>query len=335
MNIDGLKKRVLPQLPDNLQHFEKLLSSRDDKGGMHFSVSRLEISLKLDSIYGNWINSKVNDLKKADITGISSIMGEIRALGYLHDVFVNNLCPKTGKGPDFEANLSNKKIVIEVNTQLGSQKNTIIDHGSRTTGNISIGVREIVPYSFPVREKDNITGNAVSKIAGIKCLEHQFQKDNINILWIDYLDPISWIFDMNEQDHPISVFNKTITSGPLWWAMYGKKGNSIFDDLQIGHGTDFPYKLEFDGKLSKDSFLDFVVFVNPFNTIVFQNHYRINTPDEIFLALFGLPFFKYNDSWINFPLSDLRFRVIRKRCEMSRLKMKIQRDKNKEGPCTL
>ncbi|MCX6152537.1 MAG: hypothetical protein NT007_00095 [Candidatus Kapabacteria bacterium] len=329
MNFEEFKDKIFGRNTKALKHLEKLLNSKNSKGNLHFSVNILQNSLILDANYQDWLSVKIKDLKKADLTGISSILGEIRALSYLNKAFGNIVEPKNETGPDFEIKSENQKIVVEVNTQLGSQKaNILIDHGEFISKNFEMKILEHFPYSFPDRKRDNITGNATSKVAQIKGDEHQFRDEDINILWIDYLDPIAWTFDLSHHTQPIGIFNESFTSGFIWWAIYGKKEDKIFDNLNIEFGIDKPYIMEFDGKFSTNSKIDFIVFIFELNTIVFQNYQRKNPDDSIFLGLFQLPFYNYQESWINFPIINLLDRIISKKLEIEKLVDKINGNKN-------
>jgi hypothetical protein len=166
-------------------------------------------------------------------------------------------------------------------------------------------VIEIFPFGQPERpEKDNVQGEAVSKLAGIKQVEHQFSDEDINILWCDLKDPTLWMFGFDRnQFAPLSMFQEQITSGAFWNAFYAKKATPGFDDLPVGgYLRRKPYAMEFDGRFWQNTKLDFAIADTARRQIVFQNpQQNKKLPDWLLRDLHRLFGFDLQASWLDWP----------------------------------
>jgi hypothetical protein len=250
-----------------------------------------------------WLKEKVKIiLEDEDSSTVSASLGEIRAYGELIWVWGDDI--KAGRsGSDFSLETNGKKVKIEVNTPQHRTKRHTLDHESFGTDRIKGKVYEIFPFGWPEREIDNVQGEASSKLAAIKQKEHQFEKDSINILWIDLKDPTLWVLDFGiEQFLPLSAFREEITSGAFWNAFYAKKDTYIFDQLSMHGLASRIYKIEYNGRFWSDSLIDFVIADTRTDQIIFQNHSRDNCiPNRLYQSLHRFFGFNLELSWLDWP----------------------------------
>ena len=144
----------------------------------------------------------------------------------------------------------------------------------------------------------------MSKLAGIKQSEHQFDANAINILWCDLKDPVLWPCDFgNNQFEPLSCFREEITSGAFWNALYAKKATPILDGIPAGgYPSRKPYLMEYNARFWGASALDFVIADTREDQYVFQNPSRAaRVPDWILRDLHRLFAFNLGASWLDWP----------------------------------
>ena len=273
-----------------------------------------------------WFDSKIHELNESsERKAVSSILGELRAYSMLKQSdFSEKLVCKSGKGSDFESfikiNGREQKVLIEVNTPLGrdDEKRTTIDHGSSADGNFKTGIKEHAPFGFPEREDiDSIGSEVISKVNSIKEDEEQFSDDAINILFIDYANPFLSLLDiMHGHCKPFMFHNSVIYTGNLWWAMYSKKGETVFFEKAFHYPKRYAendtYKMEYDGKLAKaDTKVDFVIF-NMYDGLFILEKvlpHNLSIPKELYLTLMSFSNIEYENLWINYPLQDIADRI--------------------------
>lgn len=250
-----------------------------------------------------WLKEKVKIiLEDQDSSNVSASLGEIRAYGEL--IWAWGADIKAGKsGSDFSLLANGKMVKIEVNTPQHKTKRHTADYESFGKDRIKGKVYEIFPFGWPEREIDNIQGEAASKLAAIKQKEHQFDKDAINILWIDLKDPALWVLDFGtEQFLPLSAFREEITSGAFWNAFYAKKGTYIFDQLSMNGLASRIYEIEYNGRFWRKSLIDFVIADTRTDQIIFQNHIRDTcVPNELYQSMHRLFGFNLELSWLDWP----------------------------------
>ena len=101
---------------------------------------------------------------------------------------------------------------------------------------------------------------AVSRIAQAKGDESQLAGHDAYVLWMDFQDPLLWALvpDLG-QVRPFSTFRGAATSGAFWSAFYGRPGMPVFDSLSFESGDHSIYRMEFEGRFSRQSVLDFVI----------------------------------------------------------------------------
>ena len=253
----------------------------------------------------NWLKTKAAIIVcDAHAQNISATLGEIRAFGELIWVWQDRVI--AGKhGHDFGITHEGQNVRVEVFTQQHRTKRGRIEHPPSKGERVYSQVIEIFPFGQPERpEKDNVQGEAVSKLAGIKQAEHQFSDEDINILWCDLKDPTLWMFGFDRnQFAPLSMFQEQITSGAFWNAFYAKKATPVFDDLPVGgYLRRKPYAMEFDGRFWQNTKLDFAIADTARRQIVFQNpQQKKKLPDWLLRDLHRLFGFDLQASWLDWP----------------------------------
>lgn len=251
-----------------------------------------------------WLQEKIKTiLQDQEYANVSATLGEIRAYGEL--LWASQFEVSTGKsGSDFSLNICGKDVKIEVNTPQHKIKRNIIDHEELKSDRVTMTVKEIFPFGWPEREKDNVQCEAVSKIAAIKKEEHQLDNDSINILWLDIKDPVLWQIPFgNEQFAPLVSFQENITSGAFWSAFYARKGTPVYDQLNVEGLHSQSYIMEYDGRFQQQSLIDFVIADTCNEQIIFQNFKRNSKiPLELFKLLHKLFAFNLQLSWFDWPV---------------------------------
>ena len=69
--------------------------------------------------------------------------------------------------------------------------------------------------------------------------------------------------------------------------------------------------MEYDGKLTKKSKLDFVIFNTFEGSYIYEKNIKHHIPikKEVYLSLYTIPRRKYEDIWLNYPFKDLSKRI--------------------------
>jgi hypothetical protein len=88
----------------------------------------------------------------------------------------------------------------------------------------------------PGKPRDSTTTNAISRICAIKQEEEQFRSDLPAILCLDFQDLHTMDMSMTvEQFQPVISWNEHLTTGALWYALYGWKGAPVFEQCHYSH----------------------------------------------------------------------------------------------------
>jgi hypothetical protein len=256
----------------------------------------------------NWLESKLAKLRsEKDPCNVSGIIGEIRAYGELLWVWRDTDLSAPAQGPDFLVHLDDSSLSVEVHTPQGrsSIERTTLEHESTTFGNVTTRLSEVAPFGLPERPAiDTAQGECVSQIAGIKGTEHQFDEETLSVLWLDFNDPsVSLIGLDSEQALPVMRGENALTSGCLWNAFYAEKGDPIFDSLSLEGSGSRIYEMEFHGRFSRGSKIDFVICDIATDKIILQNPFTSKPiPDSFFRDVFRLFGFNLALSWLDWPV---------------------------------
>jgi hypothetical protein len=220
----------------------------------------------------------------------NGLLGEIRAYGELLDFDKGIMTPESGS--DFIIKLDNININIEINSPQESK--------GKTTTKTEGCIRFTAPFGYPVRKKDNIQYEAISKFASIKKNKEgkQFKKSEISILWLDMNFPDIFIFNLLDEAVPVGSFNSSVTSGSIWNAFYGLKDDKIYSDYHR-----FPkdvINMEFDGRF-KNSNIDFLVVDFFTKKVVFENPYsKKEIPNDLYKFFLNLYNIQNSHSYLSF-----------------------------------
>jgi hypothetical protein len=257
----------------------------------------------------DWLKSKESIIsKESDMANVRATLGEIRAFGQLVSIWPKEIHSQPSKADFALTHRTGKEVWIEVNTPQGAKDADPKLLECSRMKNILIEISYRQPLGSPERDIDNVQGEATSRLSSIKgCKEtKQFDGSDIAILWLDLQDTTLWEFDYwPTQLCPIGSFQERLTSGGLWAGWYGYKGFPIFDALSLDGYDSQPYCMEFEGRFSRNTIIDFLVIDTAYDTVIFQNHRKTNQiPDEIFRDFYSLPKFNLEKSWMDWPVRD-------------------------------
>ncbi len=271
----------------------------------------------------DWLKHKLEgffDCKDIKIENFNGFLGEIRAYGELLElksrVYDISKIETPNSGSDFSMLFKDHTINIEINTpqQSGSKTTTsdIEEHLTRSNKHtIKSYISTSAPYGYPVRQKDNIQYEAVSKFAQIKIDKEnkQFTRENISILWLDINNPKIFMFNHLDYTTPILSHNGQITSGFLWNAFYSLKNDNIYS-CYSGFSSDV-IKMEFNGRFSNSN-INFVIIDCFTQKVIFENHNSEKIiPGELYKAFFQLHNLSNQNSMLSFNNKDKLIELIK------------------------
>lgn len=268
----------------------------------------------------NWLMSlKPRLLNVDDYSSSSGTLGEIRALGYLLQTGIS-VDPIGKAGSDFWLSEGKEKAFVEVHSrQLNSdERETLqnfhneilrnIDSNSQANQRVSVVEYGTVPLGRP-KIGENITENAISKLASIKGKEHQMSSDETSILWLDFQDEIWNLLDTINRVLPLTTHNNAFYSGELWYAFYGWIDAPIYEAFRWDMVNDV-VKMRHQGRFRQETKLDAVVVSFSRDTIILENPYsRKPIKPWLWKRLVFLPRFNFEMSYTNWPAVNLRQRI--------------------------
>lgn len=257
----------------------------------------------------NWLASQQKRLLDIKPTGPSSTLGELRSYGYLLMTSLNIKPQGAKKGPDFIIEKDNDRIYIETKTNLMCDNfRDKLEENKR--GGVTIKVSETDPYGLPNPNKsyDGVTTNAISRICSIKQDEHQLSKTKPSIYWVDIQDLCYCrsIFSELSYCSPIGSFQEEITSGHIWYGLYGWEGAPVFEGFnEVDNNIK---RMEHNGRFLKSDKVSAFIFSFPNGTVFMENHRAKNkVPSWFKNRLLYVNRFSIEYSLFNFehpPLSD-------------------------------
>lgn len=267
-----------------------------------------------------WLMSlKQRLLNVDDYSTSSGTLGEIRALGYLLQTGIS-VNPIGKAGSDFWLSEGKEKAFVEVHSrQLNSDEredlenfhNKIlrnIDFNSQANQRVYVMEHGTVPLGRP-KIGENITENAISKLASIKGKEHQMSSDETSILWLDFQDETWDLLDTINRVLPLTTHNNAFYSGELWYAFYGWIDAPIYEAFRWDMVNDV-VKMRHQGRFRQETKLDAVVVSFSRDTIILENPYsRKPIKPWLWKRLVLLPRFNFEMSYTNWPAVNLRQRI--------------------------
>lgn len=258
-------------------------------------------------------------LVNPDFSESSATWGEIRALGYLLNANIDVSFPevkKDQKRPEFILDFDGKKVIVEVKSEqmnAGEARELEEFHKATETPSkqgFTSNIKVITPCGRP-GENENVTINAIHKLAQIKSNETQVSETIPSILWVDLQDE-AWGLVMNpDSTFPIRSWKGAFCSGEFWYAMYGWKGapvyESIYEIIEMPH----------DGRFNQKTRFDAVVFSLERSVFMLENHNSSKPlPVEAIQAFLRLPWFRFEHCHLNWPANNLKSRIA---CEKDRI----------------
>ena len=296
----------------------------------HYIALRMDIQLEYIHKHGyDWLNRKVKDFYDSEeikTENFNGLLGEIRAYGELLELKSRvdeiSKIETPNSGSDFLMSFKNQTISIEVNSpqQSGAKQTTseIEEHLTSTGRNtVTTYISSTAPYGYPVRQKDNIQYEAVSKFAQIKIDKEnkQFTKKNISILWLDLNNPKIFVFNQLDYTTPVLSFNGQVTSGFLWNAFYSLKNDNIYSCYN-GFPSDL-IKMEFNGRFANSN-IDFVIIDCFTHKVIFENHNSPKIfPRELYKVFFHLHNLNNHNSMLSYNRKEKLIELIKIKGEFS------------------
>jgi hypothetical protein len=256
-----------------------------------------------------------------DFTHASSALGEIRAYGALLEtwmkVHAGPKVPYSPASPEFGVDAGDGMVIVEVHTRqldeseaesLAAHENALqaaaekTRRESPTAPAVTIGETEVFPTGAPDPRKidDTWVTNTISRIAAIKAKETQIDPDRPFVLWLDLHDPTVWGLPLApEYLRPLFAVGPEgqVNSGPLWFALYGKKGCPLIYSqsydyrwLPMAHNGRFYQTMKSHGGPTR---LSAVVYSLPNATVLMENpNAQHPLPSRFRAALLKAPDFR-------------------------------------------
>jgi hypothetical protein len=144
-------------------------------------------------------------------------------------------------------------------------------------GTITTSVAAIAPFGAPDPSKkgDSILTNIISRIAAIKEREHQAHGRRPFVLWIDLQSEGSLVFDYSDHLQPLMSWNGAVQSGAYWHALYGRKGDILFES---GGGRIRTNAMQHEGRYNQQmkehggpTRISGCIFASPRTTVVMEH----------------------------------------------------------------
>lgn len=273
--------------------------------------------------YPSWTERRTEIARGPDSSSASAALAEIRALGALLAAGIRvdpePLLVCGNARPDFRADTGDGSVVIEVHAPQESEAQRRV-HAQRlddfNRGKALNGVAERAAETYRVRimeterfptgmpdpskPTDSVLTNTISKIARIKQRGHQIDPTEPFVLWVDLQDPAVWGLPLSpELLEPVySEINEgLVASGPLWYALYGRKGDPMMD---ASSGRVHQVDMLHDGRFVQPGIgpaTSAVVFALSSTTALMENPAANHPlPAKFRRAMVGVPWFQVDRS---------------------------------------
>jgi hypothetical protein len=304
-------KRVSAVKGHDRPHPVHLLLEREDGRSQH--CVNVDRALKQVSFTNrSWLDQLKPRILGAKHSDASAALAELRAYGYLLEAgFSVNPVP-TGKKatPEFLVKDGEVEFVVEVHAkqqnseterELEAMRKKIRDERP-APGEIHTHVTHVHPWARPIQHKkgDSTTTNAISKICAIKGKEHQLRADMPSIVWMDFQDLHSWDMALtHDQFRPILSGRENLTSGAIYYALYGWDGAPVYEELHYSH-LELPSQIQWmrhNGRFLLSDLTSAVVVSLPTATILAETPRKARQlPAAVRLRCLGLPHFGIHHS---------------------------------------
>jgi hypothetical protein len=175
--------------------------------------------------FSKWAaNLRSRLLDQSDWSSAESALAEIRAYGGLleagYPVVLGGKNADTGARPEFHIALGGVETIVEV-------------WNRNMPANFATAAGTLAPFGAPDpnKEGDSVLTNVIQRVAGIKDREHQAATGHPFVVCADLQSVETMRFDYS--DHLAVVMNDDtgrLLSGGYWHALYGRKGDPLFED---------------------------------------------------------------------------------------------------------
>ena len=291
-----------------------------------------------------WLKRKkpnLLDLKEAN--NATAAMAEIRVYGGLLEsgFEVTPINPNGVSTPDFNIETHSGLVEVEVASKHQSREEDILQQDIYKAMNteeaefldgvehhvvrcenykIETAISEHHPSGKPSPEKpdDSDQTNLISHLCSLKEDEKQISGTSPAILAVDLtafggIQAASMLFSDPSQASPIICGNSGLTSGALWYAMYGWNSAPVFEEEEYRR-----LRMQHEGRFSlsrdKKSKFSAVLFLLPNNVVLFENPCSEHKlPGEIRLGLC-----RYPDFNLAYSLCDWQIGHVKKLVELQR-----------------
>jgi hypothetical protein len=280
------------------------LLSRDDGRTQH-AVNTERALRRVAHSDRAWIEQARPRIVGADVIDAAAALAELRAYGALLEAGypVKPVPTNPRKAtPDFAIEDGATTTLVEVHakqfyamTEKEFQKHRKWISEQPILPGVTSYIHVLHPFggAVPGKPGDSTTTNAISRICAIKQEEEQFRSDLPAILWLDFQDLYTMDMSMTvEQFQPVISWNEHLTTGALWYALYGWKGAPVFEQCHYSH-LDLPsriIRMAHDGRFFQPTKLSSVVVSFPKATILAESPIKEKQlPKNIRLRYMGLP----------------------------------------------
>ena len=288
------------------------------------------------SHHDNWLKAKVPSLLDLNTpSNASAAIAEIRILGGLLETGLN-VTPvairKEIATPDFQIDLDGLIVEVEVAAKHQDQKQDQlqeeidkaiktkdprypkgVEHHVYTRHGVKVEttISEHQPGGSPDPDKpnDSVQTNLISRVCAIKEKEEQICGERPSILVIDFTSfggrqTAGLLFAASEQAAPIISGHHGLTSGALWYAMYGWENAPVFEEgsaRQVRMLHEGRFRLTGDRK----SKLSAALLVLPRSVVLFENPWAMHRlPSKVRLAICRYPWFDLSQSIGDWRVDD-------------------------------
>ncbi|MEM6500934.1 MAG: hypothetical protein AAF685_03735 [Cyanobacteria bacterium P01_C01_bin.89] len=260
-----------------------------------------------------------------DYSTSASALAEIRSLGILLNTQGRITQLPQGRGCDWVIDYADYQFSVEVKAK---QRNAQSAKKLEEFRNGDFSGHESVVNGFRVKEMSHAPmgekagqssiSQAVHVVRGIKSKKtHQLDQCFPSILWIDFQDQAWWGTEQQLYSYPLLTWNGMFSSSVLWNAIYGRKGDPIFECATLTEYGIYQLKpsclpMQQDGIFRDRPYVDFVIASLPRNTVVYQNPESPNAEQMnrvIWSFFMALKWIDLDHSWIDWDVQRLRSRI--------------------------
>jgi len=273
--------------------------------GSHASLNMMSINTcralhYVLASFSKWAsNLKPRLLSQTELSSAESALAEIRACGALleagYPVVLGGKNADTGVTPEFHVTLDAVETIVEVWNR-NKPQNFVTAGGT------------LAPFGAPNPDKegDSILTNVIQRVAGIKDREHQAAVEQPFVVWADLQSVETMRFDYSDHLAVIMNDNGRLLSGGYWYALYGRKGDPLFEGGYLKQETS---KMLHEGryhatmKHGDPTRLSGILFASPRSTAFMEHPAPVNpVPTAFRKLLINIPRFDIDASLANWSV---------------------------------